>query len=157
VVFSRSWEDHLIHLDKTLKAISAAGVTLSPSKCFVGYNSILLLGQKVSRLGLSTHKEKVKAITELSRPNSVKELQKLLGMMVYFSQYILHYAFIASPLFELLKKGTKWMWKAKHEIAFQQAKDALSAAPVLGHPVETGSKDCIPPHPRNICNMQMNT
>ena len=59
VVYSASWEDHITHLDTVLSAIAAAGIMLSPPKCFIGYSSILLLGQKVSRLGLSTHQEKV--------------------------------------------------------------------------------------------------
>jgi len=48
VVFSKSWEEHLNHLDLVLGAIVKEGVTLSPSKCFIGYSSILLVGQKVS-------------------------------------------------------------------------------------------------------------
>ena len=136
VVFSKSWEDHLVHLDKVLGAIANAGVTLSPPKCFIGFSSILLLGQKVSRLGLSTHQEKVQAILELNRPANVSDLQKFLGMVVYFSQYIPYYSFIAAPLFGLLKKGVKWRWEAEHEIAFQEAKQALSKAPVLGHPIQ---------------------
>jgi hypothetical protein len=39
-------------------------------------------------------------------------------------------------LFSLLAKGSKWEWRAEHEIAFLQAKDALSAAPILGHPIQ---------------------
>ena len=136
VVFSKSWEEHLVHLDKILGAIAKAGVTLSPPKCFIGYSSILLLGQKVSRLGLSTHQEKVQAILELERPSNTPDLQKFLGMVVYFSQYIPYYSFIAAPLFGLLKKGVKWKWEAEHELAFQEAKDALSKAPVLGHPIQ---------------------
>jgi hypothetical protein len=136
VVYSKSWEEHLVHLDKVLSAIAAAGITLKPRKCFVGFASILLLGQKVSQLGLSTHKEKVAAIQELARPTSVNDLQKFLGMINYFSAYIPFYAFIARPLFSLLAKGVKWTWKAEHEIAFIQAKDALSDAPVLGHPMQ---------------------
>ncbi|KAI5822999.1 hypothetical protein K523DRAFT_201078, partial [Schizophyllum commune Tattone D] len=68
------------------------------SKCHIGYHSILLLGQKVSRLGLSTHAEKVAAILDLERPTNVHDLQKFLGMVVYFSSYIPFYSFIASPL-----------------------------------------------------------
>jgi hypothetical protein len=136
VVFSKSWEDHIVHLDKVLSAIAAAGITLELKKCFVGYSLILLLGQKVSRLGLSMHKEKVAAIQEMSRPASVLELQKFLGMINYFSTYIPYYAFVIKPLFSLLTKGARWEWKAEHEIAFLQVKDALSAAPILGHPIQ---------------------
>lgn len=88
----------------------------------------------MSRLGLSTHEEKVQAIQDLQRPACVADLQKFLGMVVYFSSYIPYYAFIASPLFALLKKGVRWEWGAEHEVAFEKAKDALAGAPVLGHP-----------------------
>src|SRR5258705_339012 len=70
----------------------------------------LLFGQKVSRLGLSTHMEKVSAILNLDIPRNVHDLQIFLGMMVYFSSYIPFYAWIAVPLFGLLRKETKWEW-----------------------------------------------
>ena len=136
VVYSKSYEDHIIHLDKVLGAIERSGVTLSPAKCHMFYDSILLLGHKVSRLGLSTHVEKVRAITELRRPSKLSELQTFLGMIVYFSAFIPYYADICSPLFGLLKKGRKWEWQEEHERAFAEAKDALQSAPVLGHPME---------------------
>ena len=136
VVFSKSCEEHLYHLDLVLGAIAKAGVTLSPTKCFIGYLSILLLGQKVSQLRLSTHQEKVQAILDLERLTSVTDLQKFLGMVVYFSQYIPYYSFIVAPLFALLKKGVKWRWEAEHETAFHKAKETLAKAPILGHPMQ---------------------
>ena len=80
--------------------------------------------------------EKVQAITELRCPGKVSELQTFLGMIVYFSAFIPFYADICSPLFGLLKKGKKWEWNEEHERAFEEAKDTLQAAPVLGHPME---------------------
>ncbi|TFY54605.1 hypothetical protein EVJ58_g8762 [Rhodofomes roseus] len=133
VVYSRSWDEHVEHLDKVLKAIIVSGITLSPTKCHFGYTSILLLGQKVSRLGFSTHHEKVRAVTELARPHRVSDLQTFLGMTVYFSSYIPYYSFIVSPLFELLKKDHKWSWTAECESAWRRAKDVLQSAPVLAH------------------------
>ena len=136
VIYSKSYEEHIVHLDKVLGAIERSGITLSPTKCHMFYDSILLLGHRVSRLGLSTHLEKVRAITELRRPGKVSELQTFLGMIVYFSAFIPFYADICSPLFGLLKKGKKWEWREEHERAFSEAKEALQKAPVLGHPME---------------------
>jgi len=65
VVYSKSYEEHINHLDLVLEAIEKAGITLSLKKCHLIYSSILLLGHKVSQLGLSTHLEKVKAIMDL--------------------------------------------------------------------------------------------
>ncbi|KZT31706.1 hypothetical protein SISSUDRAFT_961385, partial [Sistotremastrum suecicum HHB10207 ss-3] len=67
-------------------------------KCHLGYRSLILLGQKVSRLGLSTNQEKIEAITSIKTVRNVKELQMFLGMMVYFSAYIPYYAWIVEPL-----------------------------------------------------------
>ena len=136
VIYSKSYEEHLVHLDKVLEAIEQAGITLSPKKCHLFYGSILLLGHKVSRLGLSTHAEKVSAIMDLERPKKLSQLQAFLGMVVYFSAFIPYYASICAPLFQLLRKGCKWSWGVEQEHAFQSAKTALESSPVLGHPME---------------------
>jgi len=136
VVYSKTYEDHITHLDQVLEAIEKAGITLSPNKCHLFYGSILLLGHKVSRLGLSTHEEKVKAIIELDRPRKLSQLQTFLGMVVYFSAFIPYYASICSPLFQLLHKGCKWKWGAEEEYAFHSAKEALRSSLVLGHTIE---------------------
>jgi len=104
VIFSLTFEDHISYLDQVFKAIEKSGVTLAVTKCHFGYQSLLLLGQKVSRLGLLTHKEKVDAILQLDKPKNCHNLQVFLGMMVYFSAYIPFYAWIAGPLFGLLKR-----------------------------------------------------
>ena len=136
VIYSKTYEDHIEHLDKVLGAIEQAGITLSPVKCHLFYSSILLLGHKVSRLGLSTHTEKVRAILELQSPTKLSQLQTFLGMAVYFSAFIPYYSDRCYPLFQLLRKGAKWAWTAECETAFNSIKSALQEAPVLGHPLE---------------------
>lgn len=133
VIFSKSFEDHLIYVEQVLKAIEEAKITLSPGKCHFGYQSLMLLGQKVSRLGLSTHKEKVDAIMELDDPKNVHDLQIFLGMMVYFSSYIPFYAWIVHPLFQLLKRGSKWKWEKEEQNAYKLCKQVLTQAPVRAH------------------------
>src|SRR6202453_345676 len=132
VIFSLTFEDHISHLDQVFQAIEESGVTLAVTKCHFGYQSLLLLGQKVSWLGLSTHKEKVDAVLELEEPRNCHNLQVFLGMMVYFSMYIPFYAWIAGPLFGLLKKSTNWEWTEVHSEAFELCKQVLVNAPVRG-------------------------
>ncbi len=133
VVYSKTFDEHVQHLDQVLNAIIEGGVTLSPSKCHFGYHSLMLLGQKVSRLGLSTHKDKVDTIVQLAPPKNVSELYTFLGMMVYFSAYIPFYAWIAAPLFALLKKGREWEWGDTQQEAFELCKQVLVQAPVRAH------------------------
>ena len=138
MIFSLNFKDHISHLDQVFKAIERSGVTLTITKCHFGYQSLLLLGQKVSRLGLSMHKEKVDAILQLEEPKDRHNLQVFLGMMVYFSAYIPFYAWIAGPLFGLLEKSTKWEWTKVHSEAFELCKQVLVNAPVCGY-VKPGS------------------
>lgn len=135
VVFSRTFEDHCHHLDEVLKAIADSGLTLSPKKCNIAYQSLLLLGQRVSRLGMSTHKEKVDPILQIEDPKDVPTLQTFLGMMTYFSSYIPYYTWIVAPLFHLLKKSVPWKWGKLEKHAFELAKQALASSPVLAYPV----------------------
>ena len=85
VIFSLTLEEHISHLDQVFKAIEDSGVTLSITKCHFRYQSLLLLGQKVSRLGLSTHKKKVDTILLLDKLKDHHDLQVFLGMMVCIS------------------------------------------------------------------------
>ena len=133
VVFSKSFEEHCKHLDQVFKAIADSGLTLSPNKCHIAYESLLLLGQKVSCLGLSTHKEKVEAILQPKPPKNVT----FLGMMTYFSDYIPFNAWIVALLFSLLKKSITWKWTHLEQQAFELAREALSSAPVMAYPMKS--------------------
>ena len=77
VIFSKSFDDHLSHLDQVFKAVAETGITLATTKCHFAYQSLLLLGQKVSRLGLSTHMEKVSAILNLDVPRNTHDLANI--------------------------------------------------------------------------------
>jgi hypothetical protein len=102
----------------------------------------MLLGKKVSQLGLSTHKEKGDAIISPSPSKNVHELQMFLGMMIYFSAYILFYTWIVAPLFELLKKDVNWKWTDIQQEAFDLAKLALTNSPVCAYAI-LGNGYCV--------------
>jgi len=72
IIFSWSFKDHLGHLDQVFKAVVETGITLTTTQCHFAYQSLLLLGQKVS------------AILNLDEPKNIHDLQIFLGMMVYF-------------------------------------------------------------------------
>ena len=52
-------------------------------------------------------------------------------MVNYFSQFIPNQSIITTPLRQLLKKDTDWMWLPKHSHTVQQLKQILSNKPVL--------------------------
>ena len=103
VVYSCTFKEHLKHVDSVLSVIAKSGLTLSPPKCHIGYCSIIVLGNKVSRLGLSTHHEKLKAVWELKALKDRKKLETFLGLAVYFLAYIPYFSWMANPVFKSMR------------------------------------------------------
>ena len=133
VVYSQTFENHAKHLDSVLRAIANANITLSPLKCHIGYQSLILLGQQVSRLGISTHQEKIDTVDAMKPPTKVKELQMYLGFVNYFTNYIPFYTWITKPLYRLLTKDAILTWDPIHQEAYELCKIALKSTPILGH------------------------
>jgi hypothetical protein len=134
VVYLRSFDDHLKHVDMVLKAIAKSGLTLSPPKCHLEYRSIVVLGNIVYRLGLLTHNAKLKAIWELKTPKDHKKLETFLGLAMYFSAYIPDFSWMVNPLFKNLQlKDSPYKWTNIHQKCFKLIKLALVSAPVRGH------------------------
>ena len=65
-----------------------AGLKLKPSKCSIARKSLRFLGHIVSKDGVASDPEKVKAITEFPVPEDVEQLRRFLGMVGYYRDYI---------------------------------------------------------------------
>lgn len=92
VIASVSLEDHLDHLHQVLSKFVSLNLAIKASKCFIGYPSATLLGQKVDSFGMSTTTERLEAIASLKFPKTLRELETWLGMTGYLRNYIPHYA-----------------------------------------------------------------
>jgi hypothetical protein len=78
VIFSKTFDDHLNHLDQVCKVVAKTGIMLAMTKCHFTYQSLLLLGQKVSRLRLSTHGKGVGKI-KIGRTQKYAQFTNILG------------------------------------------------------------------------------
>lgn len=111
VIFSRTLLDHIAHLRQVFSLFKRVGVALKPSKSFLGYPNVQLLGQRVDSFGLSTPAERLAAISKLIFPLTLSGLETYLGMTGYLREYVAWYAQIARPLqdrkTELLKPSPK--------------------------------------------------
>ena len=142
VIYSQTFKQHAEHLNSVLGAIANANITLSLPKCHLGYQSLILLGQWVLRLGISTHKEKIDAVDAMKLPTKVKELQMFLSFINYFTNYIPFYTWITKPLYHLLSKDTMWTWDPVHQESYELCKLTLKSALILGHP-QDGKGYCL--------------
>ena len=98
VVFSKSFDAHLRHVELVLDALLKIGMIIDEAKCHFCYKSIELLGHRVSRFGLSTQTEKIAAIVALPFPRTIGQAMEILGTFNYYREFIDRYAEIARPL-----------------------------------------------------------
>ena len=98
VVFSHTLTEHLEHLNQLFSLLRAKNVSLAPTKSFLGYPSVMLLGQRVDSLGMTTAEEKIQAITALKFPRTLRELETFLGLTGWLRSSIPRYAQRAQPL-----------------------------------------------------------
>ena len=134
VVYPQTFDHHVQQLDSVLGAIAQVNITLSPPKCHIGYKSLILLGQRISRLGISTHQEKIDAVDAMKPPTKINELQMFLGFVNYFANDIPFYTWITRPLYRLLAKDTLWACDSIHQETYDLSKLALKSTPILSHP-----------------------
>ena len=65
IVFFKTLEDHIQHLNEVLKIISKHRITMSSKKAYLDYSSFVMLRQIVDDLSLITTDEKIKVIKNL--------------------------------------------------------------------------------------------
>ncbi|KAI4293341.1 hypothetical protein PAPHI01_2615 [Pancytospora philotis] len=132
VVYSRTAEEHRVHLETVLGRLKAAGIVLNKKKCVIGQPAVKLLGNIVTEGKVMSDPDKVKAIEECERPKTLRELRSFLGLANYCRDYVRQFAHIASPLFELLKGASKdsvktITWSETASQSFEEVKQAIKA------------------------------
>lgn len=82
-VFSRTFEERLVHLPIVLEGMRHAGLTSHPGKVQLASHKIILLRFVVDSGTLYPNETKLRAVTEYPRPHDVKSLQRYLGTIAF--------------------------------------------------------------------------
>ena len=137
IIYSKTEEEHLVHLRTVLERFMENGLKLKPSKCNFFRTEINYLGHKVSAAGMEPGTEGLKGIAEIAPPAMYTQVRKFLGATGYFRRFIKGYAKIAKPLNNLLQ-GENSKLKAhpiglplKALATFQELKIKCLTAPLL--------------------------
>ena len=152
LVFGSTFEETLQRLETVLSRLSKLNLKVKPEKCQLFRKKVNYLGHVISNKGTSPNPEKVRAVCDWPRPETLRDLRGFLGLAGYYRRFIQGYANVAAPLQNLLrgheetkgkgKKGKarsgnipiKDCWDPACEQAFTKLKDKLTEAPVLGFP-----------------------
>ena len=100
-------------------------------KCAFAKEEVTFCGHVVNAVGVGLTQDKIKAMQVRPKMTCVKDVQKYLGMAVWFQKFIPEYAHTTLPLSDLLRKTKKWAWTAECERAVTKIIKAITEAPVL--------------------------
>lgn len=124
-------KDHIEDVEKILKRLEEVDLTLSLEKSKFGVDEIVVVGHLCGTYGRKPNPEKVDAITRMKACGSITEVRRFLGACVFYQIWVPHFAHIAEPLYKLLRKGTKFRWEHKQELAMEGLKEILKSPPIL--------------------------
>ena len=132
---SKTFDEHVQHLDKLLALLAKHNLVVKLSKCKFAQKEVKFLGHILSQNQLKPNPEAVTAIMAWTKPadnvNKKKALRGFLGMIGWFRKFIPGFSTKAQPLFELLKDDVKWEWGAAQQSAFTELRDCMIKQPVL--------------------------
>ena len=131
IIFSKSYEEHLSHLEQAFAKLKAAGVSLNSKKCNFAKEELKILGFIIKKGSVKPDPDKVKAIAEFQPPKTVKEMRSFLGTANVFRDFIPQMAHITKPLCETLKGTNKSSskaieWNREVKESFEKIKKLMS-------------------------------
>ena len=88
VVKSREAGTLIADLEETFASLRKVDLRLNPEKCVFRVPSGKMLGFLVSHRGIKANSKKVKAIEDMSPPQTLKEMQKLAGCITSLGRFI---------------------------------------------------------------------
>ena len=113
------------------------GLTIRLEKYLFGVHAREFLGHQITAKGTIPLPSKVKAITQFPRPENVRSLQELLGMINFYHRFVPNAATLLRPLYGALKgKSQKQplIWTDSMMSAYGNGLQALANAALLAHP-----------------------
>ncbi|EYC05399.1 hypothetical protein Y032_0082g1560 [Ancylostoma ceylanicum] len=133
-------ERHMELLRKVFQAFRETNLRLKPQKCLLAEKSVAYLGHILDENGVNMDPDKVNKIVSYPRPTTLNELRTFLGMCGYYRKFVLNFAKIAKPMYELTSSKAPFVWNNDATEAFERLKEAIVHAPILGQPDIEGAR-----------------
>ena len=135
LVASESPAQHVAHLRALFEALQRFGLVINRAKCVFGVRELDFLGHRVTQQGIRPLADKVRAVRQYQQPQSVKSLQRFLGMLNFYRRFLPGIAEVLRPLTDALAGKPKQLhWTDAMTSAFERAKRCLGNATLLAAP-----------------------
>lgn len=133
VVTGGSDKEHFERLEQVFAVLEKAGLKLNKVKCQFFKNEITFLGYVINKDGLKKTDERIRSIRDAPEPTNVTEVRAFAGLVNYYARFVEGLANLMSPIYQLLKKGAKFVWSKTCSDAFRKIKDEICRDVTLTH------------------------
>lgn len=139
LIASSGPEEHERHLREVFERLKEFSLRLNLDKCIFGVSEIEFLGFKVDKDGIRPLDDKVKAIRDFPRPETVVELRRFLGLVNFYRRSLPQAAKAQKPLNVFLHESRKndrrkIDWNPEAIEAFETIRRNIADAVLLAHP-----------------------
>ncbi|KAK7604945.1 hypothetical protein V9T40_006131 [Parthenolecanium corni] len=134
LVYSKTEEDHVRHLELVFDRIQEANMTLNPKKCDFFRTEVPYLGFIVSDEGIRADPERIQGLLNIPPPKDLRGMQSFLGLVNFYRDHIPGCAIICEPLHRLTHKDTPFAWGELQERSFEMLKSRIAQHILLTHP-----------------------
>jgi hypothetical protein len=134
LIFSKSDEEHLDHLDTVLTDLGKCNFMISAKKLQPFQRQINFLGHMLDGFNKWIPDDRKSYFDLLEPPKTKKQLQSLLGVANYMGNFIDSYAMIAGPLYDAMRGKTDKTPIELNDIqmkSFLELKNQIAKAPKL--------------------------
>jgi hypothetical protein len=134
VVASKNKEDHLAYLAETFANIRDARLRLNPETCIFRVHQGKILGYLVSHRRIEANPTKIQAITNMTPPQSTRDIQRLTGRLAALNVFISKSAEWSLPFLKTLCGAKDFAWGPEQAATFASLKQHLSDLAILTSP-----------------------
>ena len=134
IIFSKTEEEHLQHLEEIFVRLRKFGLKMKREKCSFFKKHIQYLGHLVSERGFEPLPEKLESIRKMPAPRTAKEVKQFLGLIGYYRKFVPRFADISRPLTKLTRHNVVFEWTDQCSKAFNHLRELLMEYPILRYP-----------------------
>ncbi|KAL9954928.1 hypothetical protein ACROYT_G042516 [Oculina patagonica] len=123
LIYGTDDADHDSNLESFMKRCQVKGIKLNRTKLDYKCKEVPFHGHLLTAEGLKPDPQKVKAITEMPRPEKPDDVSRLNGMVNYLSRFLPNLSDVMKPLRDLTHKDVEWCWSDTQERAWCEVKE----------------------------------